>query len=257
MKKLIILLLVNLISGGSLFSQQPKGNFKKNYQKDCAACTDPWVGDAFYKIWGVCPSPYGGGDYNCGINNWNNGSWTSYENLTNIIRNKYTGSRSQGRAFIFIKPENVNFKFGSAGHIGWGFMLSDGRFYCGATENYAKGDIRTYLVLAGYDNDFWSELCQDENDMFRKMKSLGYTQYKWVGVNNPKIRAAKIATEEVQNKGFQGISNNCLDHVYTVLAAYGLGFWELPSRQVFIFPNKWFGEFYQKVGGNGIYGHNL
>ncbi len=257
MKKLIILLFVTLLYGGSLFSQQPKGNFKKNYNTDCVKCADPWVGEAFYKIWGVCPSPYGGQDWYCGINNWNNGSWTGWEHLVKIIRNKFTGVRSQGRAFIFIKPENVNLGLGRAGHIGWGFMLSNGLFYCGATENYAKGTINDIYVSPGKDNDFWAELCQDENDMFRKMKALGYTQYKWVGVNNPKIAAAKISTEEIQMSGFAGLHNNCLDHTYKVLAAYGLNWYELPARQVFLFPNKWFNEFFPKVGGNGLYGHNL
>lgn len=89
------------------------------------------------------------------------------------------------------------------------------------------------------------------------MKSLGYTQYKVVGVNKPNILAAKKATEEIMYKGFQSISNNCLDHTYTVLSAYGLNIFQLPSRQIFIFPNKWFGEFYPGVNGNGVYGKNL
>jgi hypothetical protein len=86
---------------------------------------------------------------------------------------------------------------------------------------------------------------------------LGYTQYKVIGINKPNLLAAKKATEEIMYKGFQGISNNCLDHTYTVLAALGLNIFQLPSRQIFLFPNKWFGEFYPNVNGNGVYGKNL
>lgn len=251
MKKLIgPIICVIIFATISFAQQQPKGSFKKDYYKDCNNCSDPWVGEVFYKVWGICSAL-------CDIKNWNNGSWSSKDHLTNIIRNKFCGKISSGRAYIFIKPQNVNFGLGTAGHIGWGFQLSNGSFYCGATENYAKGDLRTYLVLEGYDNDFWGEYAYHEWDMFSKMKSLGYSQYKVVGVNNPNILAAKKASEATMMKGFQGISNNCLDHTYTVLAAYGLNIFQLPSRQVFIFPNKWFNEFYPNVNGNGVYGKNL
>jgi len=238
-------------------AQKPhKDNFEKNYAKDCAPCADAWVGEVYYKIWGVPASFTGGQNDACNVKLWNNGSWSSKEQLTGFIRGKYTGARASGFAFIFIKPENVNFGFGAAGHIGWGFQLSDGTYYGGATENYAKGDFRTYWVNAGADNDFWAEKFDTEAQMYAKMKSLGYTQYKMLLVNNPTILAAKKRTEEIQMKGFQGVSNNCLDHTFQVLEAYGIHWTKLPVRQVFPFPNKWFNEFYKDSHGNGVYGKN-
>ena len=258
-QKLFLTVSFYCLFGIATNAQQPKGNFKKNYNSDCQKCADPWVGDAFYKVWGICPSNSGGQDSYCNINLWNNASWSSYENLTNIIRNKYTSSISVGNAYIFIKPQNVNFEFGKAGHIGWGFQLSDGSYYCGATENYAHkiAPSQDYIIHAGKDNDFWAEKCYNEGRMFQQMKSLGYTQYKVIGINKPNLLAAKKATEEIMYKGFQGISNNCLDHTYTVLAALGLNILQLPSRQIYLFPNKWFNEFYPKVNGNGVFGKNL
>ncbi|HEY1170991.1 MAG TPA: hypothetical protein VGH19_06430 [Verrucomicrobiae bacterium] len=234
-----------------------KDNFEKNYSRDCAPCADAWVGEVYYKIWGVPASLTGGQNDACNIKLWNNGNWSSKDQLTSFIRNKYTGACDKGVAYVFIKPENVNFGLGTAGHIGWGFQLSDGSFYGGATENYAKGDFRTYWVNAGDDNDFWAEKFDTNDQMYKKMKSLGYTQYKMLLVDNPTVLKAKLRTEEIQMKGFQGISNNCLDHTYQVLEAYGIHWTKLPARQVFPFPNKWFNEFYKNSHGNGTYGHNM
>ncbi|MCW3092250.1 MAG: hypothetical protein JWN83_1694 [Chitinophagaceae bacterium] len=226
-------------------------DWTKNYSTDCAKCGDPWVGELYYKIWGRCPSTVGGNDNNCNIYVYNNASWTSYDNLQTIIRNKYTGARSSGYVYIFIKPENV----AGLGHIGWGFQISDGNYFCGATENYAKGDIRTYIVLAGYNNDFWSE--RDTKDMmFAKMKSLGYSRYKSLSVNNPTLLKAKLKAEYIKMNGFQGISNNCLDHTFQILEAYGIPWYNLPSRQIYLTPNKWFTEFYKSING-GDWGYAL
>jgi hypothetical protein len=257
MRKKILFTSLFLFVFLSLVIAQHKDNFEKNYYRDCAPCTDPWVGEVFYKIWGVKPSTSGGQNDYCNIRLWNNGSWSNKEHLTNVIRSKFTGRRSYGNVFVFIKPENVNYYFGTAGHIGWGFQLSDGSFYAGATENFAKGDWRTYWVNAGEDNDFWAERFTSERDMFSKMKTMGYSSYKLYNVKNPNILQAKLRSEEVMMKGFQGLSNNCLDHTYQVLEAYGLNWTQLPSRQVYMFPNKWFNEFYRTYLGNGTYGKSL
>lgn len=241
-----------LILSASSIAQQSiyfKSNHKKSYSSDCNPCGDPWVGEVFYKVWGTCPATLGweqGGF--CNIKQWNNGSWNSKSHLESIIFNKFTQRRQTGRAYIFIKPENV----AGLGHIGWGFMLSDGSFYAGATENYYKGNAATaYWVNAGADNEFWAEMFLTEQKMFEKMKTLGYSEYKSIPVNYPNIAGGKRRADEVMMKGFQGISNNCLDHTYQVLEAYGVK--NMPWRQTNPTPNGWFKAFYHNTTKGGYY----
>lgn len=232
---------------------QHKDNFAKNYATDCKACADPWVGEIYYKTWGVCPSPWGGQDWMCNVKEYNNASWNDRNQLTGFIRGKFTGIRASGNIYIFIVPEKVNFYLGTAGHIGWAFQLADGSLYGGSTENNGAH----YKIDPGRDNDFWAERFISEFDMFKKFKSLGYSAYKVINVQKPKILAAKLRSEECMMKGFQGVSNNCLDHTYQIFEAYGLNGFTLPNRQVFSFPNRWFQEFYQNVNGNGWNGKAL
>ncbi len=223
------------------FAQQSlsfKSDHKKNYATDCKPCKDSWVGEVFYKTWGTCPATLSEViDGYCNIKVWNNGSWNDRAHLERIILNKFTKSVSSGKAYSFIKPQNV----AGLGHIGWGFQLSDGSFYAGSTENYVKGIIRTYIILAGQDNDFWGEMFLSESAMFAKFKQLGYDRFKSVNVSNPNIAFAKRRAEETKMNGFQGISNNCLDQTYHVLEGYGVK--DMPWKQTNPTPNGWFNAF--------------
>lgn len=223
------------------FAQQRlefKSEHKKNYRTDCQPCKDSWVGESFYKIWGTCPATLSEViDGYCNINVWNNGEWTDRAHLERIILNKFTRSVASGKAYAFIKPDNV----AGLGHIGWGFQLSDGSFYGGATENYVKGIIRTYTIWPGFDNDMWGEMFLSERKMFDKMKALGYDRFKSVRVSNPNVAGGKRCADETKMKGFQGISNNCLDHTYHVLEGYGVR--DMPWKQTNPAPNGWFNAF--------------
>ncbi len=222
------------------FAQQSlyfKSNHKKNYKVDCNQFDDPRIGDIFYKTWGVCPMYFGGSVVGyCDKQFYNNGSWSSYSQLQTLIFQKFTGKRSQGSAYIFLKPDNALY----LGHIGWGFQLSDGQYFGGSTENYLKGIIRTLNRWPGEDNDMWGEMFRLESDMFAKMKQLGYDRYKRVTVNNPNIAGAKRRAEETMMKGF-GAGNNCLDHTYHVLEGYGVP--DMPWKQTNMAPNGWFNAF--------------
>lgn len=241
MQKRLLLFIAVLLSGALCMAQQNlnfKSNHKKNYYSDCTPCKDPWVGEVFYKTWGTCPATISEmANGMCNISFWNNGSWSDRAHLERIIFDKFTGPKSSGYAYAFIKPENV----AGLGHIGWGFQLSDGSYYAGATENYIKGIVRTYIILAGQDNDMWGELFYHEQQMFAKMKQLGYDRYKKVAVANPSIARAKRRADETMMKGFQGISNNCLDHTYHVLEGYGVK--DMPWKQTNPAPNGWFNAF--------------
>ncbi len=242
--KIKLFLLFQLISIWSIAQQSLafKSNHKKSYSKDCKPCQDPWVGEVFYKVWGSCPSTLTEAINGfCNISMWNNGQWNDKAHLERIIRDKFTsGKRASGFAYVFIKPENV----AGLGHIGWGFQLSNGDFYAGATENYVKGVIRTYTIWPGYDNDMWGEYFYNESEMLAKMNALGYSRYKKTAVKNPNISFAKTRADETMMKGFQGISNNCLDHTYHVLEGYGVK--DMPWKQTNPTPNGWFSAFVER-----------
>ena len=242
--KRIVLFISAVLFSAALFAQS---NFQKNYE-NCSKCSDPWVGELYLKIWGACAGSGQSGA--CNIKEYNNGSWSGYENLKSIIRSKYLGSLAKGNVYIFTIPENVNYGLGKAGHIGWGFQLSDGSFFGGSTENYFNGNVKdAYWIDAGKDNGFWSERFPSEQAMFNKFKSINYSKYKSISWPNPNLANAKSRAEEVMYKGFQGVSNNCLDHTYYVLE--GLGVRDMPWKQTNPTPNGWFDEWFKNITGKG------
>src|SRR5687768_10483787 len=84
---------------------------------------DPWIGQAFQEVLGRAPA---GNEWN--IQNYGGGQWSSYNGLLNKVRVRMKG---QGAAYVFIKPEQAIYQ----GHIGWGFIMDDGRYCYGSTEN--------------------------------------------------------------------------------------------------------------------------
>ncbi|MDQ6756737.1 MAG: hypothetical protein M3004_07355 [Bacteroidota bacterium] len=271
MKKISTILMIIII-----FLSKTKAQFgpltqlsdiKKNYNNDCTKCSDPWVGELYYKIWGTCAATSGDA---CNIKNWNNGSWTNYENLKNIIRGKYTQRIAKGNVYIFVRHDAVQTFLGPAGHIGWGFELSDGSYYAGSTENpmkeYQSKNLpqwiangaatiaQAYWVSAGQDNGFWSQRFANAQDMLYYMKNYrNYDRYKVVSYPNPNLLAGKLRAEECMLKGFQGVSNNCLDQTYYVLE--GLGLQNMPWKQTNPTPNGWFDEWYKDITNH--YGVNF
>lgn len=238
---------------------------------ECARCADAWVGEIYFKIWGACPSSNGGGQSDlCNIKQWNNGHWDNYEHLKNIIRGKYTAKVAKTNVYIFVRHDAVQTFLGPAGHIGWGFQLSDGSFFAGSTENpmkeyqsknlpqaignAAKTAAQAYWVSAGQDNGFWSQRFATEADMLYYMKNYrAYDRYKVISWPNPDLVKAKLRAEECMLKGFQGISNNCLDQAYYVLE--GLGLQGMPWKQTNPTPNGWFDEWYKDLTNH--YGINF
>lgn len=245
-------LILTLIFANCMFGQlNQKSNAQKNYNNDCAKCADPWVGELYYDVWGGCASTSGGQNDLCNIYQWNNGHWSSYDNLRNIIRSKFTKRIAKGNVYIFVRTDAVNYGLGTAGHIGWGFQLSDGSFFAGSTENPFTGDYgKAWHVDAGKDNGFWSQRFLTEQDMLSYMKNWrGYHKYKAVSWPNPNLYNAKIAAENCKNRGFTGISNNCLDQTYSVLEALGVS--GMPWKQTNPTPNGWFDEWFKNITGKG------
>ncbi len=247
---LMVLGTVGLVDTVSGQNKSSKSNWDV-YYSNCKKCTDPWVGELFTNLWGLCPSQVGGQSDFCNINLYNNGSWNNKEQLEGFVRGRFAKSGTATvNVYVFIKPENVK----GLGHIGWAFGLSDGTFFGGSTENYGAG----YWVSAGDDNDFWSQKFESEADMFAKFRALNYSKYKAISWPKANVLKGKLRAEEVMWKGFQGISNNCLDHTYQILEALGIpqapignpnaG---LPWRANNPTPNGWFNDFFWGITGKG------
>jgi hypothetical protein len=220
---------------------------------------DPWIGQAFREVLGRDPA---GEEWN--ISRYANGHWSSYGDLLNKVRVRTTG---QGVAYIFIKPEQAVYQ----GHIGWAFMMDDGRYCYGSTENPMKAaaDLGqgaravwdALTIDAGADNGFWYGIADTEQEMLADMKRAGndrtrsaryphgyrcsgYWHYKSTFVVARHVGAAMNAGEHCRKTGFKGIGWNCLDQTYHILEAYGVDKnTVMPWKQTHPSPNYWFNDF--------------
>jgi hypothetical protein len=230
-------------------------------EKVKAKMTDPWIGKAYQEALGRAPR---GAEWNTG--NYGGGNWSSYNDLLNKIRVKMTG---QGAVYIFIKPEQAVYQ----GHIGWGFVMDDGRYCYGSTENPMKGAKNfgqgtravwdAININEGSDNGYWYGYADTEQQMLDDMKRVGgdrqyagdyrypegfrcsgYWHYKTSMVLTRHVQSARDAGTHCQKTGFKGVGWNCLDQTYSILEAYGTDTkavmpwkWDHPS------PNYWFNDF--------------
>jgi hypothetical protein len=220
---------------------------------------DPWIDKAFREVIGRGPQ---GNEWN--IQNYGHGHWSSYEDLVAKVRVRAAG---QGIAYIFIKPEQAVYQ----GHIGWGFMMDDGSYCYGSTENPmkamtnlgsgAKAIWDALTIDPGQDNGFWygkadtlAEMLSDMKragiDMTRSAKypygfrCSGYWHYKSTFVRTRNVGAAMGAAEHNRVTGFKGIGWNCLDQAYAILEAYGVDKnTVMPWKQTHPSPNYWFNDF--------------
>ena len=142
-------------------------------------------------------------------------------------------------AFVFVRR---NAAVLHAGHVGWGFQLDDGLFFCGATEN----PVGNALVLPGGNNGWWGKKVQYQEEMFNEMKARCYDEYKWIEVKDGDSILAYKAALATAKWGYTVLGNNCLDHTYAVLFAYKVK--NLPLKQFNIAPNDWYDKL---VGGGG------
>lgn len=220
---------------------------------------DPWIGKAFQEVLGRAPTA---NEWN--IKNYGNGQWSSYNDLLNKVRVRMTG---QGAAYIFIKPEQAVYQ----GHIGWGYIMNDGRYCYGSTENPmkaagnlgqgAKAVWDALTINPGADNGFWYGIADTEQQMLDDMKRAGndrsssarypygfrcsgYWHYKTTFVASRNVGAAANAGENCRKTGFKGIGWNCLDQTYSILEAYGVDKNNvMPWKQTHPSPNYWFNDF--------------
>jgi hypothetical protein len=139
-----------------------------------------------------------------------------------------------GFAYVFLRRNGAPLPPGCAGHVGWGFLTDTNDLcYFGATENLSGGPV----VAPGADNGWWGNQ-GNEDAMFAAMKIRGYDGYKKAVVHDCDSAAARATANATKLAGYFFIRNNCLDHAYHVLYAYGVQ--GLPWRQNHPSPNDWF-----------------
>ena len=220
---------------------------------------DPWIDRAFREAIGRAPQ---GNEWN--VQNYGHGHWSSYDDLLAKVRCRACG---QGVAYIFIKPEQAV----KQGHISWGFMMDDGSYCFGSTENplkpmpnFAEGVASVWQALnigPGADNGFWCGFADTEADMLTAMRTAandrtssaaypygnrcsGYWHFKKTFTPSRYAGAARAAAEHDRVSGFIGLTWNCLDQAYAVLEAYGVDkSIIMPWKQTHPSPNYWFNDF--------------
>lgn len=150
-----------------------------------------------------------------------------------------------GFAYVFLRKDAVALPTGDAGHVGWGFTTyrapGDLDAIYGATEN-PSGSI---IVLPGGDIGYWDARSDHEAEMVFAFKQRNYHAFKKAKVEVAWPDNALAMARQQSLGGYEGIGNNCLDHVWRTLNAYGVK--DLPLAQFHPAPNDWFAQF------NGAY----
>jgi hypothetical protein len=208
-------------------------------------CRDRRINRALREVTGRLPS--GSGDSGeCAPGNYGKGQWSSYEDLQNKITVRMT---RKGVAYVFVAPKMAILQ----GHIGWGYMLDDGTYAFGATD--APGG--NAVIARGRDtNTPWRATDATEREMLGAFKrhdspSDIYREYKRTFVMQRNAGAAEFKSNEIRSWGYSLYRNNCLDHAYAVLEAYGVDKSSVMSwKETRPAPDSWFRAFkHMNLGG--------
>ncbi len=128
------------------------------------------------------------------------------------------------------------------GHVGWGYQV-------GGTTTYVFGATEGSNAWNGYAdkgqfNGFWSGQ-GNRNAMLAAFRGTYggrhqnyYTGYRCERVANSAVGAANAKVTWAKNNGYNVFGNNCMDHAYAILSAYGANGMEAPWWAVE--PNTWF-----------------
>ena len=130
------------------------------------------------------------------------------------------------RAIAFVRRAAA---FG-AGHVGWTFEYRTGSFNSGSVEN-DRG--RPIAAVTGM--DFWT--C-NTLDPLAHMRERRYDAFKVVEVAAPHPQVAWQAVVWLSRQPYVVLGRNCLDDLYDVLRAFGVGNLPLPAHE--ILPDHWF-----------------
>jgi hypothetical protein len=142
-------------------------------------------------------------------------------------------------AYVFLRKSGAPLPIGCAGHVGWGVTLADGTIVAGSTEN-TSGEP---FVPPGHANGHWDQVFATQADLVSFLgngtgERPAYDALKILGVRNADPERAAALGRDTANWGYTAMGNNCADHVWKVLEAYGeVG---LPLLQTHPSPNEWF-----------------
>jgi hypothetical protein len=147
-----------------------------------------------------------------------------------------------GRAFVFLARGRAT----GQGHTAFAVQTGADYFlYCSidAKERYrADGSATTHFRWGkGEDNGAWCREGTFANmiDVFKNDRhAKPYTEYRYVTVSQPDLRAAIDTGCEMYDRGYNLVGNNCTDVVWDALTRYGVK--DLPLLQRTPVPNRWF-----------------
>lgn len=198
-------------------------------------CHDTWITSAVRDVTGRYPDSSGSSgdcspDYYA--TNYGQGHWSDYQDLLNKVRVKKTG---QGVAYTFLAPNHA----GWMGHVAWGFVMDDGRYYAGSTDG---GSNPWSFVLRTYTFNSQAEMLKRFKTYFSS--PWDYTEYRFAVTPSRNVASAKNQVSQISSYFLGG--NNCMDHTYKVLNAYGMR--NMPWTQTNWAPRKWFADFPGTLG---------
>ena len=182
--------------------------------------------------------------------------FSSYHDLVSKVTVRLT---TKGVAYVFSAPRLAVMQ----GHVGWAYLGDDLAYHLGATDapitkfNLFQGNLGLIIPASPGANSPWRRNASTEQELFDAFRQHGgvtdsYSEYKTTFVALRNSNLADQRANEAQNWGYGLSGNNCADHVYRVLQAYGVDtsgvMRTLATRAA---PNSWFRSF----GTMDIAGH--
>ncbi len=142
-------------------------------------------------------------------------------------------AQSGGRVCLFLRTNGAPVLFDRMGHVGWGYEIGPDSYRFGATENPSGAR----QVPPGGDIGWWRD-SGSFDQMLRTMQATNYDHYSCRTTDVADATAADAKALAVRDGGYLGIGNNCLDHTYDILTAYGARF--ATSRKTHLRPRDWY-----------------
>ena len=208
-------------------------------------CSNGDIARAILEVTGRAPKGSGSGG-ECEPGQYR--GFSSYHDLVNKVTVKLT---SKGVAYVFSAPKLAIMQ----GHVGWAYLGDDMVYHIGATDapitkfNLFQGNLGLIIPASPGANSPWRQNASTEQDMLNMFRAHGgytdtYSEYKMTFVMQRNSNFADQRSNEAANWGYGLVGNNCADHVYRVLAAYGVDtngvMRSLMTRGA---PNSWFRAF--------------
>lgn len=245
----------NAVAGGRLEIWQCNGGANQQFFRNGATaaataaagggCSNADVARAVREVTGRAPN----GSANsgeCNVEQYR--GYSSYHDLVNKVTVKLTG---KGVAYVFSAPRLAVFQ----GHVGWAYLGDDLTYHLGATDapitkfSLFSGNLGLIIPASPGANSPWRMNASTEQDLYNDFRQHGgvtdsYSEFKTTFVMRRNSNGADGKANEAQNWGYGLVGNNCADHTYRVLEAYGVDTGQvMRSLMQRGAPNSWFRAF--------------